>query len=116
MEKKLKSLKVGDTIVIYEPYSTRFVPVEGEITKVGRQYVHAKCKSYSEYKFTKETGYGEYGRSLFPGTLKEYHEYAKMIEYSREVSKYIDNNRKNLTREALDKIMLILKELENENN
>ena len=41
--KKFRNLKVDDTIVVYMPYSTRFTPTEGKITKVGREYVYAKC-------------------------------------------------------------------------
>lgn len=37
--KKFNNLKVGDTVVLYEPYSKRFTPKEEKITKIGRQYI-----------------------------------------------------------------------------
>ena len=114
--KKFRNLKVDDTIVVYMPYSTRFTPTEGKITKVGREYVYAKCGDYAGYKFTKDTGYGEYGYYLFPGTLNEYKESIEVEAYAKKVIEYIESNRPYLTRESLDKVMSILKGDENENN
>ena len=115
--KKVKDLQVGDTIVVYEKYSNRFTPIEGEVTKVGRQYLYVECgNKWDTYKFPRENGYGDYGHYLFPGTLEEYKEMLEVEQYAREVIKYIDGNRETFTREELDKVMLILKGSKNENN
>lgn len=117
MKKKIKDLKVGDAIVVYEKYSNRFTPIEGEVTKAGRQYLHVQCGSkWNTYKFPKDTGYGDYGRYLFPGTLNEYKESIEVEAYAKKVIEYIESNRPYLTRESLDKVMSILKGDENENN
>ena len=115
--KKVKDLQIGDAIVVYEKYSNRFTPIEGEVIKVGRQYLHVECGSkWNTYKFPKDTGYGDYGRHLFPGTLKEYKEMLEVEQYAREVIKYIESNKETFTREDLDKVMSILKSGEYENN
>lgn len=115
--KKIKDLQVGDTAVVYEKYSNRFIPTEGKVTKVGRQYLHVECgHKWNTYKFPKDTGYGDYGRYLFPGTLKEYKEMVEVEQYAREVIKYIESNKETFTREDLDKVMSILKGSEYENN
>ena len=115
--KKVKDLQNGDTIVVYEKYSNRFTPTEGIVTKVGRQYLHVECgHKWNTYKFPRETGYGDYGRYLFPGTLEEYKEMLEVEQYAKEVIKYIDGNRETFTREDLNKVMSILKGNENENN
>lgn len=115
--KKIKDLKVGDTIVVYEKYSNRFTPVEGKVTKAGRQYLHVECGyKWNTYKFPKDTGYGDYGRYLFPGTLEEYKEMVEVEQYAKEVIKYIESNKESFTREDLDKVMSILKGSEYEDN
>lgn len=115
--KEIKDLLIGDAIVVYEKYSNRFTPIEGKVTKVGRQYLHVSCGSkWNEYKFNKESGFGEYGRYLFPGTLKEYKEMVEVEQYAREVIKYIEGNKETFTKEDLDKVMSILKNSEYENN
>ena len=115
--KKIKNLRIGDAIVVYEKYSNRFKPIEGQVTKVGHQYLHVECGSkWNTYKFPKDTGYGEYGRYLFPGTLEEYKEMVEVEQYVREVINYIEGNRETFTREELDKVMSILKGGEYEDN
>ena len=115
--KKVKDLQVGDAIVVYEKYSNRFTPIEGEVIKVGRQYLHVSCGSkWNEYKFNKESGFGDYGRYLFPGTLEEYKEMVEVEQYVREVIKYIENNKETFSREELDKVMSILKSSKHEDN
>ena len=79
--------------------------------------MHVECGSkWNTYKFPKDTGYGDYGRYLFPGTLEEYKEMVEVVSYSKEVVKYIEDNKETFTREELDKVMLILKGSKNENN
>lgn len=116
-KKKIMDLQVGDTIVVYEKYSNRFTPIEGKVTKVGRQYLHVECNNrWGAHKFPKDTGYGDYGRYLFPGTLEEYKEMVEVIQYAKEVIKYIEDNKETFTREDLDKVMSILKGSEHEDD
>ena len=104
--KKFNDLKVGDTVVVYEPYSKRFTPKEEKITKIGRQYIFIDDRFTQKYN--KETGYGEYGFSIYPGTLEEYNEYLEVKELARDVSKLIEQNTCNLNRIKLEQIVSII--------
>lgn len=104
--KKFNDLKVGDTVVLYEPYSTRFTPKEEKVTKIGRQYIFIDDRFTQKYN--KETGYGEYGFSIYPGTLEEYNEYVEVKELARDVSKLIEQNASNLNRFKLKQIVSII--------
>jgi hypothetical protein len=104
--KKFNNLKVGDTVVLYEPYSKRFTPKEEKITKIGRQYIFIDDRFTR--KFYKETGWGEYGFSVYPGTLEEYNEYVEVQKLARDVSKLIEQNSCNLNRIKLEQIISII--------
>ena len=104
--KKFNDLKVGDTVVVYEPYSKRFTPKEEKITKIGRQYIFIDDRFTQKYN--KETGYGEYGFSIYPGTLEEYNEYLEVKELARVVSNLIEQNACNLNRIKLEQIVSII--------
>ena len=104
--KKFNNLKVVDTLLLYEPYSKRFTPKEEKITKIGRQYIFIDDRFTRKYN--KETGYGEYGFSIYPGTLEEYNEHIEVQKLARDVSKLIEYNSCNLNRIKLEKIISII--------
>lgn len=104
--KKFNDLKVGDTVVLYELYSKRFTPREEKVTKIGRQYIFIDDRFTQKYN--KETGYGEYGFSIYPGTLEEYNEYVEVQQMAYNVSKLIVTNASNLNRIKLEQIISII--------
>jgi hypothetical protein len=104
--KKFNELKVGDTVVLYEIYSKRFTPREEKVTKIGRQYIFIDDRFTQKYN--KETGYGEYGFSIYPGTLEEYNEYVEVQQMAYNVSKLIVTNTSNLNRNKLEQIINII--------
>jgi hypothetical protein len=104
--KKFNDLKVGDTVVLYELYSKRFTPREEKVTKIGRQYIFIDDRFTQKYN--KETGYGEYGFSIYPGTLEEYNEYVEVQQMAYNVSKLIVTNTSNLNRNKLEQIINII--------
>lgn len=104
--KKFNELKVGDTVVLYEIYSKRFTPREEKVTKIGRQYIFIDERFTQKYN--KETGYGEYGFSIYPGTLEEYNEYVEVQQMAYNVSKLIVTNASNLNRIKLEQIISII--------
>lgn len=104
--KKFNELKVGDTVVLYEIYSKRFTPREEKVTKIGRQYIFIDERFTQKYN--KETGYGEYGFSIYPGTLEEYNEYVEVQKMAYNVSKLIVTNTSNLNRNKLEQIISII--------
>ena len=59
-------------------------------------------------KYNKETGYGEYGFSIYPGTLEEYNEYVEVQKLAYDVSKLIEQNVRNLNRIKLEQIISII--------
>lgn len=75
MIQKYSDLKVGDLVVLKE-ISKREAPKEYPITKVGRKFLYIG-EGYNEKKFTRETGYGDFGYSIFPGTLEDYKDYQR---------------------------------------
>ena len=104
--KKFNDLKVGDTVVLYELYSKRFTPREEKVTKIGHQYIFIDDRFTQKYN--KETGYGEYGLSIYPGTLEEYNEYVEVQQMAYNVSKLIVTNASNLNRIKLEQIISII--------
>ena len=40
--KKIKDLKVGDAVVVYQEYSERYTPNQREVAKIGRTKIHVK--------------------------------------------------------------------------
>ena len=67
--KKIKNLQVGDIVTYYTEYSSN--PKGGyqtTVEKIGRQYI----TTANNMRFNKETGYGEYGKQLFVGTVEEF--------------------------------------------
>lgn len=108
--KKFNELKVGDTVVLYEPYSKRFTPKEEKVTKIGRQYIFIDDRFTRKYN--KETGYGEYGYCIYPGTLEEYNEHLEVQKLAYDVSKLIEQNYGNLNRIKLEQIISIINDEE----
>ena len=112
--KKFDDLKVGDVVVRHIPNDKRTKPMECLISKVGRQYVYV-LTGYSEIKYNKENGYGEYGWEIFPGTLEEYNTWTEenllFREFLNKLNKYNHSFRKNhLTKNQIERIQEILNE------
>lgn len=106
--KKLETLKIGDNVVVYDRYSTRVEPREYCITKIGKKYIHVGGNFNYSSKFKIENGYGEYGSSLFPGSLDEYKEHVSLDDYRKEITRKLNSVINNLSKEDLDDIMSIL--------
>ena len=106
--KKLETLKIGDNVVVYDRYSTRVEPREYCITKIGKKYIHVGGNFNYSAKFKIENGYGEYGYSLFPGSLDEYKEHVSLDDYRKEITRKLNSVINNLSKEDLDDIMFIL--------
>jgi hypothetical protein len=108
LTKKLKNLKVGDTVVIYENYSNRTLPHETVIEKVGKKFVYTK-NGYIN-KFSIENGHGECGMVMYPGTLEEYNDSIENNKLAQEAKKLFDKECNYLTKSELLEIINILKD------
>lgn len=107
MIKNYSDLKVGDLVVLTDS-SKRGAPKEYPITKVGRKFLYIG-EGYREKKFTRETGYGDFGYSIFPGTLEDYEDYQKAEVMKRELISRLD--RTIMTTSQVEKILEILTEV-----
>ena len=114
--RKFNELTVGDVVVEYIPNDRRNTPREVTVSKIGKKYFYINIGYSSDKKYPIETGYGEYGYQIFPGTLEEFktwEEEKEMIwELSKEIEKYRNDNvrGKHLTKDQIDRIKKILNE------
>jgi hypothetical protein len=109
--RNFNTLKIGDNVVVYDRYSTRVEPREYCITKIGKKYIHVGGNYNYSSKFNIENGYGEYGYSLFPGSLDEYKAHVSLKDYRIEITKKFNSIVNSLSKEELDNIMSILNKL-----
>ena len=105
---KFANLKKGDVVVVYYPDNHREHPIEANITSIGRKYITVVDKWGWESKYTKEHGYGDYGKYIFPGSMEEFEEDKRLKEYRLEVQKSFETAIRDLTRDELDTIMNII--------
>ena len=108
--KNLKSLIVGDKVVVYDRFSTRVEPREYVVTKLGKKYIHVGGKYGETSKFNIDTGCGEYGQSLFPGNINEYSEHVSLNEYRMVIKNKLNEVINKLSKDDLDNIMRIFDE------
>ena len=106
IKEKIKGLKVGNKVVIYEPKSERFTPREDVIIKKGRQYFHLEK---DPFRYSIDLGISDFcGYYIFPVTMEEYNEYINSEPLRREltdiVKYYINDFDKTQLLELIDKI------------
>ena len=106
--KKFSSLKIGDKAIIYDKYSSRIAPRECIVSKIGKKYIYTNRGKYDTSKFDIKTGYGDYGQTMFPGTIEEYNEYISLNDYRRNILKQLEKVIYFLSKEELDNIMSII--------
>jgi hypothetical protein len=109
--RKIKDLKVGDTVVVYQENS-RYDPVEKIVEKVGRTKLHVKHSNYSQIqKFSIEYGSSDYGFCVFPGNMEEYKVFVEEKELTRKFRQEFGTMyRLHLTADQIDRIKKILNE------
>ena len=105
---KFTNLKKGDVVVVYYPNNHREHPIEANITSIGRKYITVVDKWGWKSKYTKEHGYGDYGKYIFPGSMEEFEEDKRLKEYRLEVRKSFETAIRDLSRDELDTIMNII--------
>lgn len=103
---KLKNLKVGDTVVVHENYSTRTLPYEASISKVGKKFLYVDKGYYN--KFSIERGVGDFGMHIYPGTLTDYNDRIETLKLVREVGKLFAYECENMTKAEILEIKKII--------
>lgn len=110
LSEKIKELKIGDIVTIYNKYSKHKSPEEYIVDSIGKIYIHVKHPKYpsrQKLKFDKENGYGEYGMYLFPSDLKGFNEYNSFDRI--KLSDIFNSKLYDLSLEELNQILTILK-------
>lgn len=114
--KKFNELTVGDIVVEYIPNDRRTKPTEVTVSKIGKKYFYINVGYGRDKNYTIETGYGEFGYQIFPGTLEEFKTWNEEKEMIWELSKEIEKCRngnilgKHLTKNQIERIREILNE------
>jgi hypothetical protein len=77
---KIKELKKGDTVVVYNNIDNRSRPFEIPIKSIGKKWITV----ISSDKFDC-MGYGDYGWSLFPGNMEEYNQWVETKKIAKNI-------------------------------
>lgn len=93
---KIKDLKKGDTVVVYNGSDTRRKPFETAIKSIGKKWI----TDINSDKFDL-VGYGDYGWNLFPGNMEEYNQWVETKEIARNIYNDLNSKIYRLSREEL---------------
>ena len=93
---KIKDLKKGDTVVVYNDIDTRTRPFELPIKSVGKKWITV----LNSDKFDR-MGYGSYGWSLFPGNMEEFNQWVETRNIAKNIYNELGSKIYQLSREEL---------------
>lgn len=93
---KIKDLKKGDTVVVYNPLDNRIHPFEIPIKSIGKKWVTV----INSDKFD-TMGYGDYGWHLFPGNMEEYNYWVETKNIAKNIYDDLFSKIYRLSREEL---------------
>ena len=93
---KIKDLKKGDTVVIYNDIDTHSTPFESAIKSIGKKWI----TDIHSNKFDL-MGNGSYGWSLFPGNMEEYNEWVETKKIAKKIYNNLIDKIYSLSREEL---------------
>ena len=96
IEDKIKDLKKGDTVVIYNDLDKRTHPFETTIKSIGKKWI----TDINSNKFDL-VGYGDYGWNLFPGNMEEYNQWIETKKIARNIYNDLSSKIYRLSREEL---------------
>ena len=92
---KIKDLKRGDTVVVYNT-DTRTRPFEIPIKSIGKKWITV----INSDKFD-PIGYGDYGWKLFPGNMEEYNQWVETKEIAKNIYNDLSSKIYRLSKEEL---------------
>lgn len=102
---KIKDLKKGDTVVIYNDLDTRTTPFESPIKSIGKKWI----TDIHSNKFDL-MGYGSFGWSLFPGNMEKYNEWVETKKIAKNIYNDLSSKIYRLSREELTTIEKMISE------
>ena len=103
MEKKIvdkvKDLKKGDTVVVYNDIDNRVSPFVETVKSITKKGVTTNSNPYNS-RFDL-MGYGNYGWSLFPGNMEEYNYWVETKNIAKNIYNELSKKIYQLSREEL---------------
>lgn len=93
---KIKDLKKGDTVVVYNDMDKRTHPFETSIKSIGKKWI----TDIQSNKFDC-MGYGSYGWNLFPGNMEEYNYWVETNKIAKNIYNELSKKIYQLSREEL---------------
>lgn len=93
---KIKDLKKGDTVVVYNDIDKRTQPFEIPIKSIGK-----KCITVINSDKFDPMGNGNYGWKLFPGNMEEYNYWVETKEIAKNIYNELGSKIYRLSREEL---------------
>ena len=93
---KIKDLKKGDTVVVYNDIDDRTRPFENPIKSIGKKWITV----INSDKFD-PMGNGNYGWKLFPGNMEEYNQWVETKEIAKNIYNDLSSKIFRLSREEL---------------
>ena len=96
IEDKIKDLKKGDTVVLYNSFDDRTRPFEVPVKSVGKKWITV----INSDKFD-PMGNGEYGWKLFPGSMEEYNYWVETKNIAKTIYSDLFSKIYRLSREEL---------------
>ena len=96
IEDKIKDLKKGDTVVLYNCIDSRTQPFETPIKSIGKKWITV----INSDKFD-HMGNGNYGWKLFPGNMEEYNYWVETKNIAKNIYNDLFSKIYRLSREDL---------------
>lgn len=96
IEDKIKDLKKGDTVVLYNCIDNRTRPFETSIKSIGK-----KCITVINSDKFDPMGNGNYGWKLFPGNIEEYNYWVETKNIAKNIHNDLFSKIYRLSREEL---------------
>lgn len=96
IEDKIKDLKKGDTVVLYNCFDSRTRPFEIPIKSIGKKWITV----INSDKFD-PMGNGNYGWKLFPGNIEEYNYWVETKNIAKNIHNDLFSKIYRLSREEL---------------
>ena len=93
---KIKDLKKGDTVVVYNDLDKRTQPFETPIKSIGKKWITV----INSDKFDC-MGYGSFGWNLFPGNMEEYYQWVETQNIAKNIYNDLYTKIYHLSREEL---------------
>jgi hypothetical protein len=105
IEDKIKYLKKGDTVVVYNRTDSRTHPYEIPIKSIGKKWITVIDSNKFDLM-----GIGDYGLHLFPGNMEEYNYSVETENIAKNIYNELGRKIYRFSREELEIIKKMINE------